>query len=432
MKDVKQKPSVAYYLLRKYSNAFVFRWFSEVDVNGKENTPQDSPCIILPCHQNALMDCLTVIAVFKKPITFFAKSSLFVNTLVSNFLIFLRIMPAYRQQDGLQKVAKNEDNFLKAVDLLLHGFPLCIMPEGGQEEKHNLRPFAKGPFRIALYAQEKLPEDKSIYLIPVGLDYGNYDKAGYPLVLNIAKPIDVRSYMSAYKDNPAKTLNLLKEEAYQSLSKNMLDIQSENYYDVIYKAAYLYNYSMLKKLNLEDNQTNRFKARQVIAKRLDEIVVTNLSEMQLLAEKYNSLLKKDIDFISIANNYPKQQFVFLLPYVILFFPVFLYGFLLNFLVILLVWILEPKLKNSGFTATMKYAVFILFSPVNHLLFSVLVAVITSLWLVPLIIFLTGMPITVFCKKYIEKFRILKNIFLRNKYKKEISEICIEINKTISK
>jgi len=427
MKDVKHKPTVAYYLLRCYSNTFIFRWFSKVEVNGKENILQDSPCILLPCHQNGLMDCLTLLIIFKKPITFFAKSSLFVNRIVSNFLIFLRIMPAYRQKEGIQKVAKNEDNFLKAIDLLLLGFPFCIMPEGGQHEKHRLYSFAKGAFRVAFHAQENLPKGKNIYLIPIGIDYGHYDKMGYPLVLNIAKPINVLDYVQAYKENPAKTLNMIKDDAYRSLSENILDIRSEEYYDVIYTAAYVYNFSMLKRLNLDDNLTNRLKARQAIAKLLDEIVVQSPEKISSLADKCNSWLKKSPDFVSIANSYPKPSFISVLLYVVLLFPVFLYGFLLNVFVILLAAILNPKFKDSGFSATMKYSIFVLFSPVNHLIFAVLIGIITSSWIIPLVIFLTGMPFTVFCKNYVSKFRILKNKLLVNRHKKEIENICKEID-----
>jgi len=415
MKEVKQQPSIGYYLLRMYSNLFIFHWFSKVEVNGREYIPQESPCILLPCHQNGLLDCLTLLGVFKKPITFFGKSSLFMNRAVSNFLTSLRIIPAYRQQEGLQNVAKNEDNFLKAVSLLLRGFPFCIMPEGGQNERHRLHSFAKGPFRIAFYAQEKMPENESIYLIPIGLDYGNYDKMGYPFVLNIAKPIAVRSYMQSYRENPARAINKIKEEAYQSLSANMLDIRSDEYYDVIYAASYMYNFSMLTQLKLEDTHTNRLKARQAIAKELDAIAVEDPSRLCPLAEKCNAWLKKAPDFVSIANNYPKQKLIFVLPYIILLFPVFMYGLLLNILVIVLIKILNPKAKNFGFSATMKYTVFLLFSPVNHLLFAGLVAVITHSWLVLLLMFLTGMPITLLCKKYIEKVRGLSRIFSQHQF-----------------
>ena len=427
MRDVSEKPSIMYYFLRWYSGTFIRHWFSKVEVNGRENVPPNSPCIILPCHQNGLMDCLTLLFVFKKPITFFGKSSLFANKIVANFLTALRIMPAYRQRDGLQNVMKNEDNFLKAVDLLLHGYPFCIMPEGGQNEKHRLHPFAKGPFRIAFHAQEKLPEGEAICLIPVGLDYGNYDKMGYPFVLNVAKPINVLSYMPVYQENPAKALNMLKDEAFKSLSANMLDIRSEKYYDVIYTATYVYNFSMLKHLNINDNQTNRLKARQAIAKHLDEIAVQSPEKLQPLAEKCNSWREKAPDFVSIANNYPKQKLIFVLPYILLLLPVFAYGFLLNALIILIVWLLSQKFKDSGFSATMQYAMFLSFSPVNHLLFSIALAVITSLWIIPLVIFLTGMPITIFCKSYISKFRVLKNKILLNKHKKYISDICNEMN-----
>jgi 1-acyl-sn-glycerol-3-phosphate acyltransferase len=427
MKEVTQQVSVAYKALHFYSKILIWHWFSEVEVNGKENIPENTPCILLPCHQNGLMDCVTLLAVFQKPITFFAKSAIFVSARTSVFLTFLRIMPAYRQQEGFGNVAKNEDNFLKAVDLLLYGFPLCIMPEGGQHEQHRLYPFVKGPFRIAFYTQEHLAENKPVYLIPVGIDYGHYDKMGYPLVLNIAKPLPVNIYMSAYKENPAKALNIIKEDAYKQLSDVMVNIHSEAYYEVIYVSAYLYNYTMLLKLNLADNQTNKMKARQCIAKQLDEIAAQSPEKLQTLTDKCNLLAKKKLDFVSIANDCRKGKCFFVLCYVFVLFPVFIYGLLLNIFVILLVLRLNPRMKKFGFSSTMKYVLFTLLSPCCHLLFSGLTAIVISSWTIPLVIFLTGMPVTVFCSKYVGRVRTLKNKLLLRKHKQQINDICRELD-----
>jgi 1-acyl-sn-glycerol-3-phosphate acyltransferase len=427
MKEIKQCASVAYRLLHFYSKTLVWHWFSEVEVNGKENIPEDTPCILLPCHQNGLMDCVTLLAVFKKPITFFAKSAIFVNANVEKILTFLRIIPAYRQQEGIANVTKNEDNFLKAVDLLLLGFPLCIMPEGGQHEKHHLHTFVKGPFRIAFYTQEHLTENKPVYLIPIGIDYGHYDKMGYPLVLNIAQPIPVNAYMEIYRENPAKALNIIKEDAHKQLSKMMLNIRSEKYYEAIYISTYLYNYTMLTLLHLNDNQTNRMKARQCIAKHLDEIAEQTPDKLQILTDKCVLWTKKTPDFVSIANDCFKQKFLFLFCYVLLLLPVFIYGFLLNIFVVLLVLCLNPKLKQYGFSATLKYVLFALLAPVVHLLLSVLTAIIISSWIIPLIIFLTGMPVTVFCGKYVRWLRTLKNKVLLRTHKEYITDICNELD-----
>jgi 1-acyl-sn-glycerol-3-phosphate acyltransferase len=427
MKEVKQDVSIAYKLLHFYSKTLIWHWFSKVEVNGKENIPENTPCILLPCHQNGLMDCVTLLAVFRKPITFFAKSAIFVNTRISKFLTFLRIMPAYRQQEGIGNVTKNEDNFLKAVDLLLMGFPLCIMPEGGQHEKHHLYPFVKGPFRIAFYTQEHLTGNNPVYLIPIGIDYGHYDKLGYPLVLNIAKPISVSSYMEIYRENPAKALNIIKEDAYKQLADMMLNICSEKYYEVIYISTYLYNYAMLTMLNLKDNQTNRMKARQCIVKHLDEIATQTPEKLRTLTEKCVLLAKKKIDFVSIANDSAKHKFFFVLCYVLFLLPIFIYGFLLNIFVILSIAILCPKLKKYGFSSTLKYVLFSLFSPVCHLLFSVLIATFISSWVIPLVIFLTGMPVTVFCSKYVRRLRMLKNKFLLRKHKQYMTDICKELD-----
>ena len=426
MEKVKTYISLSYRLLHAYSKLWVWHWFSDVEINGKENIPTDKPCILLPCHQNALMDCVTLLAVIKQPITFFAKSAIFVNPIINKILAFLRIMPAYRQKEGLQNVAKNEDNFHKAVNLLLAGFPLCIMPEGGQHEMHCLHPFVKGPFRIAFYTQEHLPDGETVNLLPIGLDYGYYDRMGYPFVLTIAQPIPVETYMDMYRENPAKTLNAVKEDAHNALSSNMLAIKSKEFYDIIYMSAYIYNYTMLQLLNMADNQTNRLKIRQIIARHLDEIATNNPEKLQKLTEKGKSWLNSHPDFVSLANDYPNQKKAGVSLFLICLLPLFVYGILINFFVVLLVLIKNLKLKNTGFSATIKYVLFLTLSPVNHLLAAILFALYTSSWFLPMLVFATGMPITAFCGKYVRKLRIFKNLCLRKKHQQSMNEINEEL------
>ena len=400
----------------------VWYWFGEVEVNGKENIPYGKPCILLPCHQNGLMDCVTLLAEFEQPITFFAKSAIFVNNTVCKILAFLRIMPAYRQREGIQHVAKNEENFQKAVDLLLRGYPFCIMPEGGQREEHRLHPFVKGPFRIAFHTQEKLPKGETVYLLPIGLDYGHYDRMSYPFVLNIGKPIQVDKYMDLYAEHEGRSLNVLKEDAYNALSMNMLNIRSQKFYAVFYLSAYLYNYQMLQHLNLQDNQTNRLKARQNIVEHLDIIADTEPQALEHLVSKGDDYLKMYPDFVIISHNYPKQKLYKVLLYIILLFPLFIYGLALNFIVAIFVFFVNPKLKQSGFSATVKYVSVLILAPINHLITALIVGVGTSCCILALCIFFTGMPITIFMGRYIRKLRILKGLCLSKKHKHRIKEI----------
>ena len=404
----------------------VWHWFSDVKINGKENIPYRKPCILLPCHQNGLMDCVTLLAQFEQPITFFAKSAIFVNDTVCKILAFLRIMPAYRQREGMQDVKKNEENFQKAVDLLLRGYPFCIMPEGGQREEHRLHSFVKGPFRIAFHTQEKLPEGETVYLLPIGLDYGHYDKMSYPFILNIGQPIRVDSYMNLYKEHEGRALNMIKENSYNSLSMNMLNIRSREYYSVFYMAAYLYNYQMLQQLNLLDNQTNRLKARQKIVERLDNIAVTDSQKLENLNSKANHYLKKNHDFVTISNNFPKEKLYKVLLFIILLSPLFIFGLLLNFILTIFIFIINPKLKESGFSATIKYMSVLILGPINHLITALIFGISTSFWWAALLIFLTGMPITLFMGKYIRRLRIFRGLCLSKKQKNQIKEIQDEL------
>ena len=69
-------------------------------VRGIENLPTDSPYIIAPCHQQALMEPLAVLCFAPKPPVFLARADLFNNPTLRRILTFLKIMPVYRIRDG--------------------------------------------------------------------------------------------------------------------------------------------------------------------------------------------------------------------------------------------------------------------------------------------------------------------------------------------
>lgn len=416
----KNQASLAYRLLHQYSKWMIFIWYDIVEVIGKENIPKNKPCILLPCHQNALMDCVTLLAIFEQPITFFARSDMFATSFLAKIMHFLKIMPAYRQKEGFQNVKKNEDNFHIAESILKNGFPLCIMPEGGQDEKHYLRNFVKGAFRIAFSTQEQLSDEQSVLLLPIGLHHEHYDKVGYSLLINIGQPIAVKDFYPEYKKNPAVALNHIKDFAQETLRSLMLDIPNNKYYDISLIISELIVNNELKKQNKELTLINKINEQQKIVNRLFECDNESfLQKMRCLTNDLKSKCSNITDMIAICQKdfSIKKNLCF----VLLTCPIFLFTAIVDFPIwFLFRWI--DKKGSIGFVATIKYGVWLLLVPIYHIVIALIVALLFHSWILFVVSFLVMTFLSVFTIKYIRKYRQFYCWLLRKKVQTIINQM----------
>ncbi|MGC3978171.1 MAG: 1-acyl-sn-glycerol-3-phosphate acyltransferase [Paludibacteraceae bacterium] len=214
------------------------------------------PLIFAPNHLNALMDALSVHLILPKHKTavFLAKADLFDSKLTAALMRFAKILPAYRKENGVENLQKNNNIFEQCVDVMRHGQAIGIMPEGGQGEEHRIRPLVKGVFRIAFEAQLQFGIVREVKIIPIGLDMGDLVKSGKHLIITIGKPINIRDYIEEYQANPSVTINITKQKLRQALSESTIDIASREYYRTIKFLSDIEGYNYVNK-ECEPNAT---------------------------------------------------------------------------------------------------------------------------------------------------------------------------------
>ena len=246
-------------------------------VRGKENLPADAPYIIAPCHQQALMEPLAVLCVAPKPPVFLARADLFKKPTLRKILTFLKIMPVYRIRDGKSQLGLNQEVFDLCRDVLLDGSPLCLMAEGRHNNRHHLLPFGKGMFRIAGEAQLALG-DRQLYIVPVGIDFDEYERPYSNLVVNIGQPIAVQPFMDTYRTDEPVALNNMRSALTDALLPLMHDIRNEEHYDEIMTLCNVMNRPMRQKSHLSNNAWNRFLMRRQIAGRMEALRLSDSRE----------------------------------------------------------------------------------------------------------------------------------------------------------
>ena len=253
--------------------------YNEFVVRGTENLPTDGSYIIAPCHQQALMEPLAVLYFSPKPPVFLARADIFRKPTLRAILTFLRIMPVYRIRDGQDQLGRNQEVFDRCRDVLVDGYPLCLMAEGRHNNCHRLLPLRKGMFRIAGEAQMALG-NRPLYIVPTGIDFDDYERPYSNVVVNIGKPIPVQPFMETYRNNEPVALNQMRDALTEALLPLMHDIRDEEHYDEIMELCHRLNREMRQREGLKNNAWNRFLMRQKITSMLQDSETSRLKDLK--------------------------------------------------------------------------------------------------------------------------------------------------------
>lgn len=363
------KLSAIYRITKSYVLKTFERFFNTVTVVGAENIPQEGTIIFAPNHLNALMDALAVLDICPKQfsVSFLARADIFKNPLLSKFLRFSKIMPAYRSRDGFEQLGKNQAVFDQCVDLLQNGHALCIMPEGNQGELQQLRPLVKGIFRIAFSTQQALGNSKNVRIVPIGIDYGSITKFGKHAIINIGKPIDVADYMQQYEENTAVATNVLRKKLSTEISSLMLDIHTEKNY--AFFSSLLNTSTAIVEHCCSVNALDKFKAQKVLNNELHylEAQGCDFGTLPQSCEAYDALLSKHK--LRPANLLGHYKAKFSNIWLALSVPLYLWSFVFHFLPFMLPMYVRKamRVQFEGFFASIQYAIGIISFPLFYLL-----------------------------------------------------------------
>lgn len=241
--------------------------YRRIVIKGKDNIPDDGKYILAPCHQNALMDPLVVLYMENKPVVFLARADIFKKPVARLLLTWLRISPVYRIRDGRDQLSNNEAIFNTARQVVEEGMPLCLMAEGTHNDKHQLLPLVKGMFRIAGATQMELG-DSPLYIVPVGLDYDDYERPYSSVMVNVGKPIDVRNFMDDFESKEPVALNRMRDALTSALKAQIHQVDSIEHYNDEYAYCHSKTQEVLRQSKKRNTVWNRFKARQQVSRQM--------------------------------------------------------------------------------------------------------------------------------------------------------------------
>ena len=377
-----EKYSAGYALLKTVAGFWHNNvYYRRVIVVGSENINPEDYLIFAPNHQNALMDALAVLFTNNRQLIFLARADIFKRKFIASFLYFLKILPVYRIRDGLENVRGNDAIFDKTIDVIKHKNGIGILPEGNHEGIRRLRQLKKGICRIAFQAEEATGFNLNIKIIPVGIEFSNYSRVRQVLTVVYGKPIEVSQFASLYKENPQKALNELRELLSVEMEKNMVHIESDEDYDAIDELRNLVNGKFSDDVRMPKlfrdriliNKLNRLKSSESSTyERICELAIEIKHKTRQLRLNYRLLEKK---------KHPLGWLLLGIAGLIAGFPLFLFGFIFNFIFIKIPDIQIKKVKDIQFHSSLKYTIsFVLALIVMPVYLIVLLLTVTPWWL----------------------------------------------------
>jgi glycerol-3-phosphate O-acyltransferase / dihydroxyacetone phosphate acyltransferase len=211
-----------YRVIKIFWRVLVELFFRAIIVRGHALV-NNKPLLIVANHPNFVFDPVLLGVIYKRPIWFMAKATLFAGPVRRLLCRAFRMVPVYRKQDNPADMHKNTEMFEFAAECLRAGNAIALFPEGVSLGTRQLAPIKTGAARIAVQALEAGIPD--LVIQPVGITYADLREFQTTVTLYVGKPIEV----SAYRNNTADVQSTVKmltaaiDEALRSVTVEVVD-----------------------------------------------------------------------------------------------------------------------------------------------------------------------------------------------------------------
>ena len=398
-------------------------------VCGQENLPQDGAIILSPNHCNTLMDALVMLCAHKGITVFGARADIFRKPLIAKIMTFLRILPMVRQRDGLRNVLQNNQTQEIIVDTLENDVRFCIFPEGSHRTRHSLQRLGKGVFRIALAANARFGDKRPVYIVPVGLEYGDYFRYRSTCIVNYGKPINVTKFVAEgnFESEP-QAIEALRHELSARISGLITYIPDDENYEskwtltkmlAIFKNKKGYGqFGTRLKDDMDKNMDIAAKIENAIAAD-PEATSTILERVKVFEQERKS---KKISIYSFRKMNPLCNAVRKGIRALIGLPYFIF----SAIACLPMWILEKKIrsgiKDPAFGNTVSFGIRLGFTFLLFVIYATLAFCLAPWWLAILILALYLPSYSYFhdyiegCRRWFSDIRLYRNRKLYKEFK----------------
>ena len=417
-----------YAFLRHYVDLALKLSFRTVRYVGLERIPKDGAVIYAPNHTNALMDALVILAMDRQPKVFAARSDIFRNPILAKVFTFTKILPMMRMRDGFDEVKKNRAVFEKAADVLCDKVPFCIFPEGTHIPKCSSLPLAKGIFRIAFQVKE-LMADTPLYIVPIGMRYGNFFRFRSTVRVQVGEPINVGDFLAAHSDaTQAEQMLEIRNVLAEKLKDTLFYIPNDENYDAVYEICAAVVRQQTKRYHQkgENRLDAYFRVNRITVDEITELMQNKpetAAELIKLGNEAVQLRKsKKISLASVAVRFPILSRIIKTLFVLLSLPYSVPASLLTLPMTGVCALIFKRIKDYSFCNSIRFVVNLVLWPLLMIIYSAITyAVLPWQWALPVTLAMLPAPIVAQeCWRLLRLFgsdvKLLADKNLREKYR----------------
>lgn len=370
-------------------------FYRKQEIVHADKIPKKQSVIIAPNHQNALMDALAFVMGLNFQTVFLARADIFKKDIIVKILTFMKILPVFRIRDGMSNLQKNEEIFDITVNILRRKRnPLLLFPEGNHGDKRRLRPLVKGIFRIAFMAQEAYGDQPGVKIVPAGIDYSHYWKFRQTQLVNFGDPIEVSDYWADYQENPSIAMNKLRDHLSAEMRKVMIDIQTEEYYDLYMGLRSLVGPTWCDRLRSDPRSLyQKFLTDKQMIERLDKCLEKDPSKLEILNGKYKEYvhLRDKLNFrdwVPARKSYPILIWGFLILVSPVVWPLVILGLFNNWVHFFLPPLMKKSIRDTQFYSTAIWGAGFAAIMLYHLILIILSLIFLPNWWIKILYLLT--------------------------------------------
>lgn len=338
-------------------------YFKKHTVSGKENLPANKPVMFVANHPGAFMDPIVIGSSINQPLYYLARGESFKNKFSAWFFKKIHMIPIYRKEETPELAHKNKEIFGACINHFKKGKSILIFPEGTSKIEPRLRKVKTGAARIALSTEAESNFELGLCIVPIGINYSNPKNFRTNVHLNIGEPIEIANYKDLYSEDQFKCAKRLTNEIENAIKEEMFLIEEASNDELFDNIQNIY-FRDLKNQISTDNWTHKdeIDLKNTVAKAIDFLQSNH-------EEKFVKTKENIKDYASIIKGLEKKYTWFHKSYfyssnstsilkltlgLILGFPLFLVGSLVNYLPYWLVGFLTNKFsRRDDFTGGLR-------------------------------------------------------------------------------
>lgn len=366
---------IVYEFLKRIVKLALWIYYPHKKVIHRDVLRFKGPAILVSNHQNTLMDPLNTAAMAREQVFFLANAGLFKSKFGNWFFNTFFCIPIQRTLDTNGKPINNKDSFKRADAHMERGGTLYIAPEGTSWMKRHLHKFKTGTVRIAFSAESKNDYQLDLKIIPVGLNYSSHTDFRSSLFVIAGEPLYVRDWAEDYAREPIDTVKTVTQELEDRIRSMMIDTLDEEEDLFLHRLEEILQNSKPVGLEKHFHRTQKLLARlriwQLTERETYEHFRTQTSNY------FAEMRKNKVTDYAVAHT-PDRRLAIKFVGLILGFPLFLYGYLNNFLPAFIpaqtMRFLQKRFNfYIGYTSTVKFSLGVFLFPLFYWLQSEWVA-----------------------------------------------------------